>query len=137
MSVDVYGYVMAAVPYDTVVTQKTEVTEVTRYNELTGEPYIKKIKKTKTFVGTQEVEMAKGGPQSMLADLGLLSYSRDDDSDLTHIGIVIDEIDRSTPTCILDTERALLKREQLKEKLASIGITDVQPQIVFGLLYSY
>ncbi len=137
MGLDVYGYVMAAVPYDTVVTTREEVTEVTRYNEETGAPYIKRIKETKTFVGNREVDWAKGGPQNMLEDLGLFSYAHDDNSDYAYVGKRVYEIERIDPTCEVDPTLMALRFQELKQKLESIGITDAQPQIVFGLHYSY
>lgn len=133
----VYGYVMAAVPYGSVVTTREEVTEVTRYDEVTGAPYTKVIRETKTFVGNREADWARGDPEKILEDLGLFSLSRDDNGDYTYVGIPIAEIEYRTGASVFDPTFLEHECQGLKLRLATIGITDAQPQIVFGLHYSY
>lgn len=137
MGLDVYGYVMAAVPYNTVVTTREEVTEVTRYNEETGAPYTKKIKETKTFIGNREVDWTKEGPQNVINSLGLYSLARDDANRYTHVGVILEDIEYDNARCELPLTLLSVKCLELKEMLAAIGITDAEPQIVFGLYYSY
>lgn len=137
MGLDVYGYVMAAVPYDTVVTTREEVTEVTRYNEETGEPYIKAETSTKVFIDTEENAGGVGDVEEVLENLGLYCYRTTYEQSCKYVGITINEIAYRTPSCTLDPSQIFLRYKELEEKLAAIGITDAQPQIVFGLYYSY
>jgi hypothetical protein len=124
--------VIVAVPYDAVVTNKTEIEKVARYNEITSEPYVKRIRKSKTFVGTQEVDYAKGGPQNILKDLGLYSYTNPVTDDYSYVGIIMGEVDRDDPSIELNVnfESAC---NTLRQKLASIGVENIKPRIVLGL----